>query len=184
MAAYYYFEYVLTAANRWGNKQIDDFTMVIDMGECETFSIEKGFFSTAGQWLINGIGKSTETKKVDESFGEAALKFYIQRGNIIFQKKNFKPTGELFLFCKSNFDQGINSFPFSYYQDKYIPEPKNEFEKKALKNLPFARRGYVFQNAELQKYFEQMDWYMPNPNYTPDVNYLTDIEKKWMARWQ
>ncbi|MFT3704507.1 MAG: YARHG domain-containing protein [Agriterribacter sp.] len=185
IAAYYYFEYVLTAANRWGNKQIDDFTLEIDMGECETFSIEKSFFTNAGQWLINGIGKSTDIKQVDEAFGGvAALQFYIQKGNIIFQKKNFKPTGDLFLFCRSSYDLGSSALPFSYYQDKYIGEPKNELEKKAWKNLPFARRGYIFQNADLQKYFEQIDWYIPNPNYKPDVGILTDEEKKWLEKWK
>lgn len=184
--AYYNFEYVLTAANRWGNKQIDDFTLVIDMGECETFNINKSFFTTASQWLINGIGKSADVKGDKESFGEYdALKFYIQKGNIIFQKKNFKPTGELFLFSPSYYSQeDVKYIPFSYYQDEHIAEPKNELERKALKNLPFARRGYIFQNAALQKYFDQIDWYIPNPNYIPDAVILTDAEKKWLEKWK
>lgn len=43
----YEFEYVLTAANRWANKQIDDFTLIIDTGEFETFSIDKTFFKNS-----------------------------------------------------------------------------------------------------------------------------------------
>ena len=41
---YYDFNYVLTAANRWANKQIDDFTLILDMGDFQTASIRKTFF--------------------------------------------------------------------------------------------------------------------------------------------
>ena len=89
----YEFEYVLTAANRWGNKQIDDFTLIIDNGEFETFSIDKTFFKNADEWLINGIGKTQDIKGSPNAFIENdALKFHLQKGNLIFQKKNFKPT--------------------------------------------------------------------------------------------
>ena len=40
----YQFPYVLTAANRWANGQIDDFTLNINMGEGESFSIYPTFF--------------------------------------------------------------------------------------------------------------------------------------------
>ena len=55
----YEFEYVLTAANRWANKQIDDFTLIIDIGEFETFSIYKSFFKN------NSNKKSICLKKTD-----------------------------------------------------------------------------------------------------------------------
>ena len=61
----YNFEYVLTAANRWGNKQIDDFTLIIDNGEFETFTIAQTFFSDKNDWLINGIGKSKNVLILD-----------------------------------------------------------------------------------------------------------------------
>ncbi len=181
----YFFEYVLTAAKRWGNKQIDDFTLTIDMGEFETFGIQKSFFKNAGQWLINGIGKTknVQPNKQADEFSDA-VQFHLQKGNIIFRKTNFKPDGDLFVYAYNYANHVEGYIPFSYYLEASISKPNNDFETKVFKNLPFARRGYIFQNAELQKYFEQMDWYMPNPNYTPDVNYLTDIEKKWMARWQ
>lgn len=183
---HYNFEYVLTAANRWANKQIDDFTLIIDMGEFETISIPKTFFKTSEDWLINGIGKVEDRKENQEAIYEKGLlKFHIQKGNLIFQKKNFKSEGELFLFAQNYFGfEDISYLPFSYSQDDKISEPKNDFHRKVLKNLPFARRGYVFQNQELNQYFKGLDWYIPNPNYVPDVEMLTEKERKWIEKWK
>ncbi len=183
----YDFEYILTTANRWANKQIDDFTLIIDAGELEEFSINKTFFKSGNEWLINGIGKSHNTKADDNKLGIEidAEKFYIQKGNIIYQKKNFKINGDLFLSSKNyNFIQNPNYIPFSYFQDDKINNPQTEFEKKCLKNLPFARRGYVFQNQELNLFFTKMKWYIPNPNYEPIIENLTENEKKWIEKWK
>ena len=51
---------------------------------------------------------------------------------------------------------------------------KGNIDKKILRNLPFTRRGYSFKNPELKNFYEKMDWYMPNPLYTPDVSGLDD----------
>lgn len=183
----YYFNYILTAANRWANKQIDDFTLIVDMEEQQTFTIDKSFFANANEWLLNGIIKTENVQKEKSAFsGNDAIKFHIQRGNLIFQKKNFHPRGELLITGLKNYRE-ISNFlylPFSHYQDDLIPEPATEFQKKVLKNLPFARRGYVFQNPELKSFFQKMDWYIPDPGYVPDNNYLTEAEKKWVERWK
>lgn len=181
----YDFEYVLTAAKRWGNRQIDDFTLIIDNGEFEDFNIDKTFFKNASEWLINGIGKTVDIQASTKSNIETdALKFYIQKGNIIFQKKNFKPNGDLMLYSQSYLQSHPDGYiPFSYYQQDYIAPPKTDLEKKILKNLPFARRGYIFTNIELEKYFGTLDWYMPNPNYVPDIETLIETEKEWIKKW-
>jgi hypothetical protein len=51
---------------------------------------------------------------------------------------------------------------------------KGNIDKKILRNLPFAHRGYSFKNPELKNFYEKMDWFMPNPLYTPDVSGLDD----------
>jgi len=182
----YDFEYVLTAAKRWGNRQIDDFTLIIDNGEFENFNIDKTFFKNASEWLINGIGKTVDIQASTKSDIETdALEFYIQKGNIIFQKKNFKPNGDLMLYSQNHLQSHPGGYiPFSYYQQDYIAPPKTDLEKKILKNLPFARRGYIFNNIELEKYFKTLDWYMPNPNYIPEIENLSETEKEWMKKWE
>ena len=53
-----------------------------------------------------------------------------------------------------------------------------------LKNLPFARRGYIFQNQDLNDFYRKLEWYIPNPNYEPNVEILTENEKKWIEKWK
>lgn len=187
VANYYDFEYVLTAANRWANKQIDDFTLILDMGEFESFNINKDFFKDRNDWLIAGIGKSKDIKGVKDSEQEKdAVRFHIQKGNLLFHKMNFRPKGELFVYEPTGNGevQHPNILPFSYYQQAAIEAPKTELEKRILKNLPFARRGYIFQSAELKSFFEKQEWYIPNPNYEPDIDMLTEIEKLWIDKWK
>src|SRR5690554_1651707 len=182
----YFFEYVLTAANRWGNKQIDDFTLILDMGEYETFIIDKSFFNDVNAWTINGIGKT------EEVIGDASLltvndgvKFHIHKGEIIFQKKNFKPAGELFLYALNYLEaHELVYLPFSYNQFPMIDDSISSAQRKMARNLPFARRGYVFKSKDLQTYFETMDWYIPDPNYLPIVENLTESEKEWIEKWK
>ena len=138
------------------------------------------------EWLLNGIGKTEDVKGVKNSFIENdATKFHLQKGNLIFQKKNFKINGDLFLYAQNYIGiQNLEYIPFSYYQEENINEPKNDLQRKILKNLPFARRGYVFQNQELNTFYKKMDWYISNPNYEPNTEILTENEKKWTEKWK
>lgn len=185
----YYFQYVLTSASRWSNRQIDDFTLILDMGEFETFHIDKTFFNHEREWLINGIGKANSKLDMRDSFyGHRSLMFHLQKGTLIFQKKNFRITGDLFLYTwlyALNYRQAntLEYIPFSYYQQEYIGEPKTELQRKVLRNLPFARRGCIFKNQELNNFYRKMDWYIPNPNYVPDTTIITETERKWLKRW-
>jgi hypothetical protein len=42
----------------------------------------------------------------------------------------------------------------------------------------------VFKDQELNAFFRGMDWYMPNPGYQPDMEWLNEREKQWIARWK
>lgn len=57
----YFFPYSLTPACRWANKQIDDFTLIVDMGDRASFVMPKTFFSSASEWKIVGAGKKENT---------------------------------------------------------------------------------------------------------------------------
>ena len=50
---------------------------------------------------------------------------------------------------------------------------------RILRNEIYARRGRVFKDRELQKYFETTDWYQPNPDFKDDM--LGEIEFKNLA---
>lgn len=50
---------------------------------------------------------------------------------------------------------------------------------RILRNEIYARRGRVFKDAELQKYFESTEWYRPNPDFKDDM--LSETEFKNLA---
>jgi YARHG domain len=192
----YSFDYVLTAAGRWANKQIDDFTLQIDMGEFQDLTIQNTFFKNTVDWKFSARGKQIERiksrseKHIDDS------EFFIQNGMLVFEKRNFKPVGELYIHSYNNyfFDVGHvypsdNRFnykrdllPFSIDSQDQIDTPANELSKTILKNLPFARRGYIFKSPELKTFYERQNWYNPDATYVPDLNQLSKSEQEWFKR--
>ncbi len=182
VATRYDISYVLTAAKRWANQQIDDFTLIIDMGDFEDFSINSDFFSSKDEWLIHGIGKSRTLNKEETLDGEPSVKFIIQKGQLIFQKKDFKPAGELFIYAINQFFDQNDQLPFSPEEQHDISDSESETERRILRNLPFARRGYVFKDKALLNYYSKHEWYIPNPNYRPDVEMLLPKEQEWVKK--
>lgn len=191
----YSFDYILTAAMRWGNKQIDDFTLIIDLGNEELLQIPQTFFASSDDWLLVGLGKSTSSSRVEESayFRDTEYsQFYIKRGKLIFKKKNFKTQGELFFYSPRNemfydaFDLNSDLIlnPMNLFGNEEIIEPADPLSRKALRNLPFAMRGYIFKNKDLQRYFEKQIWYFPNQGYTDtEMSGLSEIEQNWVRSW-
>ena len=183
---WYNINYVLTAAKRWANKQIDDFSLTVDMGNYQTFKIDNTFFNNFSEWIINGLGKCKTVDK-GELVGDKKIMstiFSINDGFLFYFKKNFKPSGELNIISER---QIIDSFDYkqNILSNQVCLAPTiavNEVSFKILKKLPFAVRGYVFSNPELSRYFESTDWYIPNPAYLPDMNYFSKQEMDWIKK--
>ena len=196
------FDYILTAANRWANNGIDDFTLEINMGERESFMVLPTFFKSAKDWTINGKGRVTMETEWGLAGENGSPYFHIQDGSITFKKKNFHPDGELninkrlaLMYMYSSWEEGDNGQPVvdlmkfqynhvnpNYFEDTNISGFTAE-QKRIMKNLPFAYRGHVFKDAGLKKYFESTNWYLPDPNYKDSMDSLTPDEKKWVQFW-
>lgn len=198
MTYYYLLDYILTSANRWANNQIDDFTLVLDMGNNERFHIANTFFNAPSEWTFSGIGKSSFVKmdkfRTDYYEPETDLTFFaIKNGAITFNKKNFRPAGELILRCE--FDdilagsRGLRSVEFEdsfNYKTDYLSfygisnqlKPVDQLSKKIIQNYPFAKRGYIFKDKILDHYFRNtVDWYIPDPKYLHPIERMDQKEK-------
>lgn len=193
----YSFPYVLTAANRWANHQIDDFTLTIDMGERESFTIDPTFFKDLNDWTIQGKGKKNYAKDSKDPI------FHMQNGSITFHKNNFHPEGELRIFKNRLYLFGwdyenetdsnkavLEGLKSQYYRlsinEAAFADDKASFtdeQKRILKNMPFAYRGHVFKDEGLRKYFESSAWYIANPDYQDDMNTMSKEEKAWVKFW-
>jgi hypothetical protein len=177
--------YVLTTAKRWANKKIDDFTLEVNMGDFSDLKICNNFFDSYKDWTIVGIGKSMPAKEAVE--GKTSSQFYLQQGSLYFHKNNFIPNGNIEILTvnqSANIAENeatLNfKLPFSDKNTIVTDEVKNPVAVKILRNLPYARRGYVFQSADLKAYYEKQDWYNPNPGYIPSTIDFTKEEKEFL----
>lgn len=203
----YHFPYVLTAANRWANHQIDDFTLNINMGDRESFRIKKTFFEKPAEWTINGLGMVMNCDWPSWDTVMSGVIFHLQKGGISFQKKNFHPNGELFI-AKDNLiscmwkdwkgeenipveEEFIIGLKSQYYTldtailPGFLEEPPqfSPDQRRILRNLPFAYRGYKFKDKALRKYFESTQWYILNPKYKGEMEGFSEKEKTWVILW-
>ena len=197
----YFFPYVLTAANRWANHQIDDFTLIVNMGDRTSFHISPAFFESASQWSFPGKGKYTVNTVSD---GKEYSEFHVSQGGIKFHKENFHPDGDLYIFDLSmsfdfsadntSADNILSTVKSKFYplviSDYYLKKDRSEAafdtytpeQRRILKNLPFAY-SYIFNSKELQDFYESTPWYIPNPDYKPDVQQLPEEEQRWVEFW-
>lgn len=65
----------------------------------------------------------------------------------------------------------------------FLP-PKNEYESKIVRNLPYAIRGYIFQDKKVQEFYESLNWYVADKNYRPDLLMLSESEQQWIDQWK
>jgi len=179
----YKLDYILSAASRWENGVIEDFTLIINVGKFERLTIEKTFFKKASEWSFEGVSTELPSTK---KFQKGAIRFYINKGSLIFKKKNFKPTDELYLLSLRNLVFYLDTF--NYREDRlpfkingiYLENafPTDKISYKIFKNLPYARRGYIFKEPIVQKYYESFEWYKKNPNYKASYKDWTMSERE------
>ncbi len=186
----YSFDYILTAANRWGNHQIDDFTLHIDMGSDENFYMQNTFFNSHEEWQIDN-GRSVHS--VNQFTNKASSQFITYTGGITFKKKNFQPKGELYVDSPRNYVK--ENFEIFDYKAHNLPQEINfiESEKstcvysineksfKILRNFPFAIRGYIFKTKFIQEYYLSQRWYRPNSEYIVNLADVSEEENEWLS---
>lgn len=196
--------YVLTAANRWENQQIEDFTLNIYWGNSFNLLLKNTFFNNLKDWTSNGT-LMIEGKKMDYAKKRGTveitndyLAFESTGDTLTFKKKNFHPMGELYLFVprndsyKHNYDGDrlnyhycLKDLSLSYDELLANCSNLNTFEQKILRNLPFAKRGYVFHDKEVQAYYEgYQNWYQPNPQYKANMKDFSEAEVNWVNYWK
>ncbi len=181
------FDYILTAANRWANRQIDDFTLILELGEYCNYNVMRTFFNNNSEWQCDG--KLVDVKPfpyIDEAIGSMGV--YAGQQPLVFKQLNFQPSGELSiykqrdfnLFQIEQFDAANDALPYEVYDARNIQHSANETSFKILRNLPFACRGYVFKTEAIQRYYESMPWYQPRPGYEATTDGLKEEEMQWL----
>jgi len=184
------FDYKLTASKSWGNGTIKDFTLILDFGEFEEFGINTGFFSKVDEWTMSGIGSMKLLKPDTYSYWEEKyLSVIIQKGVLVYQKKDFVPTENLIIWAwrylqyEDFFDYSDSvSLPFPIVNQYRIAPPLDVNSQRILLHLPYARRGCVFEDSIVQAYYNSQDWYKPNPQAIMAFDVLTLEEQLWLEK--
>ena len=151
-------------ALRWKNRQIDDFTLILDFDDYSQFTVDYMTEDDSKNWIFKGNGKmqySPVTKSQDTNGYQdiPSTKVYGKKGIAIFQAKNFVPKNNLEIYLGNpvvdpkqynKYELPLGRFydEFFEYPDHYLSvlfDDQNIMNisdrEKIIRNLPFARRG-------------------------------------------
>jgi hypothetical protein len=185
------YNYVLKTGSKWAGGLIKDFTLQIDMGTNSYFFV-KDIFTGQSDWKIIGTGKVTD--KYFSEYNYSGRMIRVSSGKLEINAGNFKPLENIHfgIFGKNSYfsyvldrqiiPRKITNAMVSLTTDfRYKPETYSNEELKILRNAVFAQHGFAFKSKELQNFFNQFDWYMPDPNLTEDKIILTESEKNFIS---
>lgn len=184
----YKLDYKLTPALRWGNRQIDDFTLRIKADSVPLhFMLEDSLFSRKVDPVIECTGKwrrrIIQNGGWPEKMPMAVYEVFLRNASIEYKVKDYRPASELRVLSAVCTETGDINAPSDYYAFRYNlvrPDTLDNDMYHKVRNLPFALRGYVFKDAALDSFFRSRWWYMPDPDYAATLESLTDSERKWL----
>jgi len=189
------YSYDLMPAMRWKNRQIDDFTLILDFGDLSHFQVYPLMDSDKDRWKFTGGGKinvevdSNYSTDEDTNDRTTYLSLFCQQGRVEYKCKNFKPTNDLILFFRTPTPMRFDMLSFSPEDDGYDESSLSEYFKsfnidnktarRIYRNLPFARRGYIFKDKLLTDFYKKhTSWYEPNAKYNGNIKNFTTKEKE------
>lgn len=174
----FWIDYKLTPATRWANRQIDDFTLRITAkGTAKHFIVNsKPFTGTdADMRIVSGKGRTRMLPWELEEPNGSVYEVSIRNAVVEWRVKNFSPKHELWISSadlllnngtigdeKVYYDSGVHFSP-SYV----MPTKSTSLNRRIYRNLPFAIRGYKFNDPKLKNFFNNQWWYLPDPKYNP-----------------
>lgn len=186
----YYVPYKLTPASRWAGGKIGDFTLRIKAPHTAKYFVVNAFATDAEPRIIEGEGKFRATSDPYEH--KPLTEIVLRNGTIEWQIKNFSPKEELSIDAADLIVYAYTGYkdttykPFGKYYDRGV-EFVSEFygyddktDRRILRNLPYASRGYVFHDKRLRDYFSKFYWYMPDATYKPSASDFTPQEQLYI----
>ena len=189
VAACFELAYKLTPATRWANRGIDDFTLriVADHTAKHFFLADDSLFAQAPLRIAQGAGKLRPARWQDADGFEVTLR----NGVLEWHATGFRPESELHLVSAdalqdfshpalgSFYDRSegfLEGITFRQQTQTDSVQTLGSREKRILRNLPYAHRGYVFHNRRLRRYFKHLWWYMPDPAWEASTADFTPQE--------
>ena len=197
----YFLTYKLSPAARWAGGAIRDFTLrVTAPNTAKHFFLETEFVQKQDPMIVSGVAKfRNKSKKYDWDDSPNNTHYYkeisMRNATLEWHLTNYSPKQELEIRSADSFYYDYSSdvaSPTAYYdrscgiywlwtnQEKY-----NAQQRRLIRNLPFASRGYVFKDATLKKHFSKLWWYMPDPSYnSANTSDFTERERELLKEYK
>ena len=167
----YTLDYKLTPALRWANRQIDDFTLRIVAKGNQGFNFfmpTKALTHTLTPYItteVNGDGKLRRREvKTYGCYGdekEPVWEFSLRNAMVEIKGKNYKPADELRIEAADYSESGDLCQTDPCRNCAKIVETNTALDNNAKRHLNEAEAGKQFKDKKLQKYFDNLWWYMP-----------------------
>lgn len=206
LSANFEISYILQPCTRWANHQVDDFTLrIATPSTAKHFYVPDDVLRQTPFTVVSGTGKVRAGVIPSDSY--VATRHYqeisLRDGMVECHVKNFKPDADLdinsadllrsLLSCvekpmkdmQAYYNRGWIAIPMVFADDDALL-------KRVFRNLPYADRGYVFNDQQLRRYFESEWWYMPDPSWKlstegftkTDWRFINDLSKKGMSEYR
>lgn len=195
------YSYDLFPALRWKNRKIEDFTLILDFDDFSQFTVDFMTRDDSKNWTMKGNGKLNflnvnKTIDTNEYQDIPSTTIYIKKGIAIFKAKDFVPMNNLDIDLSNPITESHNyrraELPLGRFYDSFFTDTYNYLDElfaeqnimnishreKIIRNLPFARRGYIFKNKMLLNYYiNHTDWYKKDPKYKGSMGSFSSLEK-------
>lgn len=177
----FHIPYLLTPAARWSNKAIDDFTLQINaVSTAKHICINDAPFAAGNFRILHGVGKIRKVERHSWQFIEICMRDAVA----VWHAENFRPDSELNIYS-ADYLLDLYYIPFckgKYYDrcaiDRGDRNAYSEKEKRIVRNLPYASRGYIFKTKQMADFFNGCWWYMPDVDWKPTTDGFTEGEMK------
>lgn len=183
-----FYNYILTTGAKWAGGMIKHLTINIDMGPNQYFYVSD-IFGQAAEWSMIGTGKVTDDRFTLVDKGDNRM-VRVLSGQLQIKVTDFKPAENLEFGIVSQYS--FNIWPLYYNQirsgeiisigDMTLSMEYTKEELRLLRNTIYAQHGYAFNSSDLNEYFSQFSWYMPDPNLKMEAIMLTEQENKFVSR--
>ena len=182
-----WFDYVLQSGLLWGNSEIENFKLIINLGGKSRLQVPYNFGRPTKEhdWDIEGIGKLADTDHSDylnRGSGKSIFA-YIINGNLTFHQKHFKPAKNLHIIKYDPIQNSktLQTLDWNEFNNEHIKKLTGS-ELRLARNTLFAIHGYKFKNNDLLEYFSKYFWYMPDEDVLNSISILSPYEKELFDR--
>lgn len=182
------YDYILRTGSKWADHKIHELTVDIDMGPDRNFEVHDGF-GPDSEWFVIGTGRID-----DPGDRSSSRQVRILSGKLRITAKDLVPDDNISFFvessnCLSGYFPEQGGMREEWWSALCQAEPDvlttfdpplTVTELRLLRNTIYAQHGLPFKDPDLQRFFEQFNWYIADPNTSASTVQLSGHEKRFI----